>query len=49
MFMLINKRPRYISCVNGVEMWVLQEKKFIFVNRVIESHSRPIKPKWRKI
>ena len=47
MFMLVNKRP-YISCENGVEMWVLEEKKFIFVNRVIESDSRPIKAKWRK-
>ena len=45
MFMLVNKRP-YISCENGVEMWVLEEKKFIFVNRVIESHSRPIKEKF---
>ena len=25
-FMLINKRP-YISCLNRVEMWVLEEKK----------------------
>ena len=49
MFMLINKRP-YISRLNGNEMWVLEEKKkFIFVNRVIESHSRPIMAKWRKI
>ena len=49
MLMLINKRP-YISCLNGNEMWVLEEeKKFIFVNRVIESHSRPVKAKWRKI
>ena len=32
-----------MSCVNGAEMWVLDEKKFIFVNRFIESHSRPIK------
>ena len=49
MFMLVNKRP-YISCANGAEMWVLEEeKKFIFVSRVIESHSRPIKAKWRKI
>ena len=32
-----------MSCVNGAEMWVLEEKKFIFVNRFIESHSRPIK------
>ena len=48
MFMLVNKRP-YISCGNGVEMRVLEEKKFIFVNRVIESHVRPIKAKWGKI
>ena len=49
MFMLVNKRS-YISCANGVEIWVLAEKKkFIFVNRVIKSHSRPIKAKWRKI
>ena len=48
MFVLINKRP-YISCLNGNEMGVLEEKKFIFVNRVIESHSRPIKAKLRKI
>ena len=45
MFMLINKRP-YISCLNGVEMWVLEEKKFIFVNRVIESDSRPNKEEY---
>ena len=44
MFMVVNKEP-YISCVNGVEMRVLVEKKFIFVNRVIKSHSRPIKAK----
>ena len=48
MFMLINKRP-YISCLNDTEMWVLEEKKFIFVNRVIKFHPRPIKAKWRKI
>ena len=29
MFMLINKRP-YISCLNGNEMWVLEEKKVHF-------------------
>ena len=35
-----------MSCVNCAEMWVLEEKKkFIFVNRFIESHSRPIKTK----
>ena len=27
----------------------LEEKKFIFVNRVVESHSKPIKAKLRKI
>ena len=48
MFMLVNKRS-YISCGNGDEMWVLEEKKFIFVKRVIESHVRPINAKWRKI
>ena len=48
MFMLVNKRP-YIFCGNGVEMRVLEEKEFIFVNRVIESHVRPIKGKWGKI
>ena len=32
----VNKRP-YITCVNDVEMWVLEEKKFIFVNRIIKS------------
>ena len=43
MFMLVNKRP-YISLANEVEMWVLEEKElFNFVNRVIESYSRPIK------
>ena len=36
MFILVNQRP-YISCANGVEMWVLGKKTFIFVNRVIES------------
>ena len=44
MFMLVNKRP-YMSCANGVEMWVLEENKIIFVNRVIESLSRLIKAK----
>ena len=34
-----------MSCVNGSEMWVLEEKKVHFVNRFIESHSRPIKTK----
>ena len=34
-----------MTCVNDVEMWVSEEKKFIFVNRVIESHSRPINTK----
>ena len=29
------------------EFW--KKKRFIFVNRVIESHSRPIKAKQRKI
>ena len=43
MFMLVNKKSS-MSCVNGAGMWVL-EKKFIFVNRFIESHSRPIKTK----
>ena len=44
MFMLVNKKP-YISWANDNEMWVLEEKKSIFVNRVIESYSRPIKAK----
>ena len=48
MFMLVNKRP-YISFANGVELWVSEEKKFIFVNRVIESHSKLVKVKWTKI
>ena len=43
--MLVNGWP-YISCANGVEMWVLEEKKFIFVNRVIESDSRPNKEEY---
>ena len=30
-------------------MWVLDEKKFIFVNRVIESHCRPIKENEKNI
>ena len=34
-----------MSCVNGAEMCVLEEKKFIFVNRFRESYSRPIKTK----
>ena len=33
MFMLVNKRP-YVSCANDVKMCVLEEKKFIFVNRL---------------
>ena len=38
MFMLVSER-RYISCADGVEMWVLEEEKtFIFVNKVMESH-----------
>ena len=45
MFKLVNGRP-YISFANGVEMWVLEEKKFIFVNRVIESDSRPNKEEY---
>ena len=41
--MLVNKAP-YISCANDVEMLVLEaKKKFVFVNWVIESYSRPIK------
>ena len=44
MSMLVNKMS-YMSCVNGAEMWALEEKKFISVNRFIESHSRPIKTK----
>ena len=47
MLMLINKRP-YISSAKSciylvdVELWVLEEKKkFVFVNRVIESYSMP--------
>ena len=35
-------------CVNSAEMWVLEEKKFIFVNRFISSHSRPIKTKYKE-
>ena len=43
--MLVNKRPP-ISCANDVEMCVLwKKKKKIFVNRVIETYSRPIKVK----
>ena len=42
--MLVNKRP-YISCANDLEM----EKKFVTVNWVIESYTRPIKAKQRKI
>ena len=49
MFMLVNKRPYYISWANGVKMWLLKEKKFTFVNRVIESHCRPIKAKWKNV
>ena len=48
MFMPVNKRS-YISCANDNGMWVLEEKKFIFVNRVIEYYSRPIKAKQRKL
>ena len=44
MFRLVNNRP-YISCANDVEMCVLEEKKFIFVNWVLESYSGPIKVK----
>ena len=29
MFMLVNERP-YISCANGVEMWVWEGKKVNF-------------------
>ena len=47
MFMVVNKGS-YICCVNGVEMRLLIEKKFIFVNRVIGSHSRPTKAKQKK-
>ena len=43
MFMLVNKGPYYISCENEVEMWVLEEKKSIFLNSHIESYSRPIR------
>ena len=46
MFMLVNNWP-YISCANYVEMWVLDEKTFIFVKS--ESYSRPIEAKQRKI
>ena len=42
--MLVNKRP-YRSCTDGVEIRVLEEKKFFFVNRVKEFHFRPIKAK----
>ena len=50
MLMLVNKRP-YISCGNGVEMLKCEfwKKKVHFVNRIIESHVRPIKAKWGKI
>ena len=45
MFMLVNKRP-YRTCGNDVKMSDSEEKiKFILVNRVIESYSRPIKVK----
>ena len=44
MFMLVNKRPA-TSCANDIEMCVLEEKKIIFVNRVTEFFSRPIKAK----
>ena len=49
MFMLVNKRPYtyLVQMVLKCEFW--KKKKFIFVSRVIESHSRPIKAKWRKI
>ena len=30
MFMLVNKIP-YISCVNDIEMWVLEEKQSSFL------------------
>ena len=33
-----------MSCVNGAEMWSLEEKKVRFC-RFIETHSRPIKTK----
>ena len=50
MFMLVKERPYiYIYCENDVEMWVLEEKKFTFVNRVTESYARPIKGKLRKM
>ena len=42
MFMLVNKK-QYVSCTNDVEMWVLKEKKTIFLTRIIESYSRSIK------
>ena len=34
-----------MSCVNGAQMWVLEKKKFILVNRFTEFHSRPNKTK----
>ena len=50
--MLVSKRP-YIPCANGIERRKEKSfgriKKFIFVNRIVESHSRPIKAKRRKI
>ena len=43
--LLFNK----VAGLRPLEMWVWKKKKFIFVNRVIESHPRPIKTKQRKI
>ena len=44
MFMLVNK-ILHVSGANDVEMVSFGKKKFIFVNRVIESYSRIIKAK----
>ena len=45
MFILVNKKPyMYLAqMILNYEFW--KEKKFIFVNRVIESYSRLIKEK----
>ena len=44
------KRPYiYILCKWCWNVSFGRKKKFIFANRVIESHFRPVKAKWRKI
>ena len=45
MFMLINKKP-YISCLNGVEMWVLEEKKVNWVMNPILGQLRQNEEKY---